>query len=223
MSRIRFFSVLMLTLSACSHASFSPRIEYFGEYKNSRRLEKQAAAMPIADAESIVVSMGQLPRGVELKDGAISVAPDADVELVAKISAQMNFPGMLGGNEWFYDYDESQAWRKGFCYWQVPLSWITVGMWAYLSPLSHPCKVYEGSSISAVDGRKERMIDMMKRATKVVGGDFLVVTDTTQLSTTNAKTGQPIGVTEMANGSGYAFRRKNSSTAPQTPGDIHSL
>ncbi len=40
----------------------------------------------------------------------------------------------------FYEYNADESLRRGYCYWQVPLHWLTLGLW-YVVPTDYPCNV----------------------------------------------------------------------------------
>jgi hypothetical protein len=103
----------------------------------------------------------------------VEIAPDSPWTLVAEASADPN-GGRMCWLMGFYDYNES--WRNGFCYWQVPLHWLTLGIW-YIIPTDYPCDIYEGRSVEATNERKRRVIKTLQRAAKATDADLVVLTD----------------------------------------------
>lgn len=75
-------------------------------------------------------------------------------------------------------YVEGERWRAWYCTPQIPLSWLTLGMWALLSPLHYPCVPASGTKDSDVANRQHQLSLAMKKAARAAGGDFLIITGT---------------------------------------------
>ena len=86
----------------------------------------------------------RLPRGISLnEEQEIRVSPGSEYEVVEKVYLKIPFinnPYISNGTLWFYSYRPEEGWRKPFCHWQVPLHWVTLGLWSIV-PLSWPCRV----------------------------------------------------------------------------------
>ena len=102
-----------LAASGCASSSFAPNATYYGEHRSTRDTVERAADMRYSDAEGVEVMVGKLPDGVSLKGTGFEVDEDR-YELLGMAKATSNGPDTLGF--WFYDYDESESWRGGFCY-----------------------------------------------------------------------------------------------------------
>ncbi len=74
-----------------------------------------------------------VPPGLTLSDfGEVAATPGGGFEVLGSftVSAAHGFP-ML-----FNDY--TSVGRKAYCYWQTPLTWVTLGVWMAV-PLNYPC------------------------------------------------------------------------------------
>ena len=51
-----------------------------------------------------------------------------------------------------------QRWRRGLCYWQVPIAWLTLGIW-HLVPLYYPCipAIWHTGALREVAGEEKRI------------------------------------------------------------------
>jgi hypothetical protein len=67
--------------------------------------------------------------------------------------------------------------------------------------------VADGESVEAVGSRKNRIVNTMKKATKVLGGDLLVVVGFGGISMVNAGTGQVLSTGEAFSGAGLALKK----------------
>ena len=203
---------LLVTLSttACASSTFSPGATFHGTPRSALEVVKTADAMDEKTASDVEVLVGQLPEGVAVEGGAVRVDP-ARYELLGTVTAKSN--GVVDFvNFWFYPYAEDEAWRKGFCYWQVPLTWVTLTI---VSPLAYPCKVIDGgSSAAAVEGRKDKIMHTLRRATKAMGGDLLIVTSSGSTNYVDLRSGTVVGTTEATGGEGLALRRVVAARLP---------
>jgi hypothetical protein len=59
---------------------------------------------------------------------------------------------------WFGDYAPHQRWRRGLCYWQVPIMWVTLGIW-HLVPVYYPCipAIWHTGALREVAGEEKRI------------------------------------------------------------------
>ena len=209
MARIRtcFAVASFAALPACASASFAPRIDAIGEYKDTTEASERADDMPSSEAADVRVVIGQLPEGVRIDHEEI-VADPARYALVGRVSADIRPYGWTWLGWWFYDYPEGESWRNVYCGVQVPLTWLTLSIWTFV-PFHYPCAVNEGASPSAVGDRRSRVIRTMQKATKAAGGDLLVVTGLGDLHLVAPGGGQLLDSIPMMHGSGFALRTKH--------------
>jgi len=205
--------LVALSTTACATSTFSPGATFHGTPRSALEVVKTADGMDDKTASDVEVLVGQLPEGVAVEGGAVRVDP-ARYELLGTVTAKSN--GVVDFiNLWFYPYAEDEAWRKGFCYWQVPLTWVTLTTWSFVSPLAYPCKVVDsGSSAAAVEGRKDKIMQTLRRATKAMGGDLLIVTSSGSTNYVDLRSGTVVGTTEATGGEGLALRRVAAARLP---------
>lgn len=195
--RLLMLCLAALPLVGCASLSFKPGVQSIGEYRDTSAVAEKADAMAVADAADVKVLLEALPDGMSIKDNDIQF-DSSRYDLLGKVSAQYNYPGWAALGMWFYDYNEDEKWRSGLCSWQVPLSWLTIGMWAVLSPLAYPCKPAAGSD----EARRAHIVQALQKATKALGGNLVVVAGFGGLNFIHG-----------ASGLGYAFRVKHGPSA----------
>jgi hypothetical protein len=196
--------VFICATAGCASANFGPRIERIGKYQDSRRVEERAAEMKWAESDDVEVYVGEFPDGIHVNNGSLKVDPDSNYEVIAKVHADIKYDmfGIMGFA--FYDYAEDEAWRKGFCYWQSPFVWLTLGIWNGL-PWHHPCKVME--TAGSFEDRRDRAIKTLRKATKAVGGEILIVSEEGR-QTLVSGSGSVVDTKPWWGAAGYALRRK---------------
>lgn len=86
-----------------------------------------------AAANDVVLLIEQYPKGTSRIRNRLHVAPDSGYELIAGYDLYASGATTF----WFADY--ASSWRKAYCYPQVPLTWVTLGLWQLVSPVSWPC------------------------------------------------------------------------------------
>ncbi len=207
MIKIALCAALALLLApACASQSYSARVDYVGRYRDAQAVNEAAAAITDEEASEVPVLLNELPPGVTLSDGKVNIAPEAPWVLVAQASADPN-----GGRSYwwmgFYDYNEDESWRKGLCYPQVPLHWLTLGIW-YIVPTDYACNVSESHSVESANNRKRRVIRTLQRAAKATGSDLVVLTGERRTSLVRAGTGAVLSTLEWDGGTGYLFKKK---------------
>jgi hypothetical protein len=189
--------------------TFKPSVEAVGEFKDTTALSEKADKLE-DEASDVKAVTGQIPDGMELK-GSVLHVDTARYEIVGKVKANFNNAGWANMGLWVYPYAEGERWRYGYCGWQVPLSWVTLTIWAWVVPLAYPCKVGAGS----VEARQAAIVKALRRATKVAGGDTVLFAFG-GLSLVNAQTGQVLQTAEATWGEGYAVRTKGGAPAAPT-------
>ncbi|MDB4940791.1 MAG: hypothetical protein JWP97_325 [Labilithrix sp.] len=223
-SRFAPLLVVLSTLFAagCGSVAFQPSIQSVGEYKNTARVADLAEDMPEHSAEKVKVLVQSLPDGMTVKDGLLDY-DRSQYELLGKVAATYKDPSLVNLGFWVYGYKESDRWRKALCTWQVPLSWVTLTMWSWLSPTYYPCRVKAGEE----EERRADVVETLQRATKALGGDLVVVSGFGGVNfiTVDRNSGGVVAANAIGtlNGSGYAFRTlgpgapKHGKDTPATP------
>lgn len=84
-------------------------------------------------AKDVLVLIQRYPRGTVRIRNDLHIQRDAGYELVGGYDLYATGATTL----WFADYEAT--WRKAYCYPQVPLTWVTLGLWQLVVPLSWPC------------------------------------------------------------------------------------
>jgi hypothetical protein len=193
-------------LAGCASTSFHPRIEITGgEWRDAYPFEEAASNMTAAVASGVAVLVATLPDGVK-RDGPTLVVDTARYRLLARVSAEPNDGGAAFFGLWWYEYNDDESWRTPYCAWQVPLSWLTLTLWSQL-PVHYPCKVGVSDAPEAVGKRKQRIVDTMKRATKALGGDLLIIESFGGLETAQTRTGATVTIGSALRGDGFALKR----------------
>lgn len=160
---------LALTLAGCMTARVHPEARFKGSWAENpemdrevrRFLEEENDELLAKNADpGIEVWVGKLPAGIDLREGVISVKDGVPYEIVGKATLVLNSGSQFG----FPDYED--GWRKGLCYWQAPLTWVTLGIWSVL-PLNYPCGV-------EFQREKEDVLNATRNLVTKVGGHFFV-------------------------------------------------
>lgn len=93
---------------------------------------------------------------------------------------QISFPTMENFARlfWFGDYRPEQRWRKGLCYWQVPIMWLTLGVW-HIVPIYYPCVpgFWHTGAMREIAGKRKRneiLADALRAEACRLGGDAVV-------------------------------------------------
>lgn len=195
-------SIVLAALSqGCASAVWHPRVESVaGEYKNVEAISAKADDSPEGTAEDVKALVMTLPPGMSLEGDVLRV--DADrYEVLGKVAAKP-------AGEFFYPYRES--WRRPVCYPQRVLVVATLFVWMAV-PTVWPCFISSGS----VDDRRDRIVEAMRRATKELGGNMVLVAGFGG-QVTIAKTSSSsavVSTTEAIEGVGWAIRVKSAPAA----------
>lgn len=170
----RFLPLLAVVLSGagCFQAHVQPEVSFRGSWAEDpakdramrQRLEELRprldAAQSGSEAEPIEIFVGKIPGGLTLKEHVIYVDEGAPYEIIGRATVVLN----AGSAGTFPDYKD--GWRKPLCYWQAPLTWVTLGIWM-LIPLNYPCGVPTYLP-------KEKVLDVTRNLVRALGGSFFV-------------------------------------------------
>ncbi len=127
--------LLLLGLLGCGAVRSEPAFQGLGEAD----LERDAAVIETYEAtvgdeakrEDIRVLLDTLPVGIKLSEGSFGVEEGYNHQMIGKFAL-----GPGANLFWFNDFEA--GWRKGLCYWQVPLTWLTLTLW-WAVPTFYPC------------------------------------------------------------------------------------
>jgi hypothetical protein len=205
MKRLWLLAVVVASGAGCASVNYAPRIVSVGtgEYRDTRALDQKAAKVSAAEAARVKVFFDDLPDGMTSQNGRL-VWDEARYEVVGRVGVTPQSAGFSNVAWGFYDYAPDQSWRKGYCWWQVPLGWLTIGIWA-ITPFYAPCWVLPESDPAV---RKERIVQSIRRAGFALGADLVV------MGTTNLFGAGPMLI--GAHG-GTAFRAKAPGSLPPLP------
>lgn len=117
-----------------------------------------------AGAGGVRVFVDSLPPGVEMTNGEIQLQPGYSHRLLAKFTLKSGHGKGLSGLRGFPDY--RAGWKKGYCYPQTVLTYLTIFIWSILPP-AYPCY---GSAVVP----KEDMVEDLKALGAAAGGDLVV-------------------------------------------------
>ena len=189
--------------TGCASLTFKPGAQSIGEYKNTAKVASDADDMKEHSADDVKVLVEALPEGVTVKEGAFAYDHER-YELLGKVSASYNDPTLSFIGLWVYGFRAGERWRYGLCTWQVPLSWVTFTLWAWVSPTYYPCRVGMGS----VEDRRADIVETLQRATKALGGNLVVVAGFGGVDFVTVQGGQVVATNSVSalGGQGYAFK-----------------
>lgn len=171
---------LAASMIGCASTNFKPKIRLPDPLADTFDFEDKADNMKAADVKEIVVmSAPKLPKGLTIKDGKATITAEFEYEIVGEIFTDTK--GLMGNTGfraipfYFYDYPEDEAsWRKPLCWPQVPLGWITLGLWSIFMPTYYPCKTMDYNSVADIRNRRMRLVNTLKKATKALGATHML-------------------------------------------------
>ena len=108
----------------------------------------------------------------------LEAAPGSGNRVLGRV--KLEFPAMENPalSFWFRSYRPEQSWRRSYCYPQVPLLWITLGLWAIV-PLNYVCPPapWHTGSLRELAGHEERkrlLYDALRAEAVRKGGNAVV-------------------------------------------------
>jgi hypothetical protein len=125
----------LVALSGCASLNLKADYRSMGEFNLARDSAvrtrySQLRERPLAGETGVKVLVDAIPKGIQLKDGLISVDSGYQHRIVGKFTMAPD-----GGA--LPDYRDT--WRKYVCYPQIPLAYLTGFMWAVFVPTYYPC------------------------------------------------------------------------------------
>ncbi|AJR16191.1 hypothetical protein ACO2J1_15895 [Leptospira interrogans] len=203
-----FILFLIFFFITCAHMNYIARFEKKGQVVDTAAMTDAANELKLADITNINAYVIEFPPGISL-NGNTLLYDEKKWELLGTVHSDYN-----QGNHWFwfYDYVEEESWKKPYCYWQVPLNWVTLGIWG-ITPFYYPCIIKESKDdVQAENNRKIRIVNSLKKITKIAGGDTVLVESFGDLRINffNANTGQNVGTIgiKTVSGSGWVLKKK---------------
>lgn len=154
--------------TGCFQAHVQPELSFRGSWAEDpakdramrQRLEELRLRLEAEADPAIEIYVGKIPGGLTLKEHVIYVDEGAPFEIIGRATVVLN----SGSAGTFPDYKD--GWRKPLCYWQAPLTWVTLGIWM-LIPLNYPCGVPTYLP-------KEQVLNVTRNLVRELGGSFFV-------------------------------------------------
>lgn len=160
--------VLSVMVSASACANMAPTLEYrsLGAY-DPGRTKRDKAVVDLArnnrnPSQRVIVLVDALPKGISLAHGTLQVEEGYQHQVLGWFKVTRTRASPI----WFYPY--RGIGRKALCYWQVPLTWITLGIWMIV-PTSYPC--WSKNSMPVDDA-----VQKAKAIAESAGGDLIAGT-----------------------------------------------
>jgi hypothetical protein len=207
-------ALVSLSLASCASVAWLPRVDSArGESRNVQTIAQTAEEMPEGSATDVkAFFMFDLPPGLSLRyagrppwgSGGVLLYDSQKYEMLGTVAAEP-------AERFFYPYREK--WRRPFCYPQQVLVVATLFLWGGV-PTYWPCGVAPTSgALSEPDSeQRDRIVEALKRATKAMGGNLVVIRGFGSSSVNFFYGAHPVGF-------GYAIKVKAPpSPAPVSPG-----
>jgi hypothetical protein len=209
MSRLLGLIGLMTILFSCASRTYVPHYDPQGEVGGDVSIEETAMDMKDEDVKGVKAYLNKFPEGLTInEEGAFVIKDEEKYELLGKVYTYLDnetSASYIFGN--FYRYPEDQGWRRYYCYWQDPITWLTLGLWNAM-PLYYPCFTSESNIPHDKLMRKRRIIQMLKKITKAAGGDLVVITSLGELKSVTVEMSSMPTDLEMFAAEGYAVKLK---------------
>ena len=205
--RLLLTAAMMVVLTGCASWSYSPNYEKLGalDISGTSEINRKANEMKWADAEDISVFLGNGAEGMSVSENGALNYSEEQWEMLGKVSVSPD-SYLNPFTQSFKPYPEDEGWRNGYCKVNGVMVIATLSIWGVL-PFNWPCMRQETNSVDAVEARKIRIVNTLKKATKAAGGDTVIITSLGSIEM-RTKAGQVVSTTEMTSAEGYAFRRK---------------
>lgn len=193
---------------ACAHFNYIPRFEKKGQIADTSHMTEPASKLKNEDVIDVQAYVIEFPPGINW-DGHVLKVDEKKWEVLGTVHSDYDQGSF---RFWFYEYHEDESWKNTYCHVQVPLNWITLGIWSYMPPY-YPCLIKEThDDVQAENNRKIRITNSLKKITKVAGGDTVLIEGFGNLSLQfiNMNTGQNsevLGI-KTVSGTGWALKRK---------------
>lgn len=170
----------LLLCSACATAPFKVQVTHVGNYDPERdeAVAERAKALPWDRQYAVELLMNQVPQGLKLDQGKLSVEPgfEARYRVLGTMRSAQEYNATAAAALsafWYIDMHEqhSRA-RDVFCKVQTPLRTLTLGIWWLFSPTSWPCWVTY--SLDAADNERIHAQEL-RRLAVAMGANLVVV------------------------------------------------
>ncbi|XDD50239.1 hypothetical protein AB3N59_18130 [Leptospira sp. WS92.C1] len=204
-----FLFFLNSSFVACASLNYIARFEKKGQVVDTTSMTSEAEKLKLTDVADVSAYVLEVPAGISWNGNTLQY-DEKKWEVLGTVHSDYDQGGHIF---WFYNYLEEESWRKSYCHWQVPINWITLGIWAF-TPLYYPCWVSESKDdVQAENNRKMRITNSLKKITKIAGGNTVLVESFGDLRINfyNANTGQSGGTVsyKTISGHGWALKKKD--------------
>jgi hypothetical protein len=155
--------VTMVVAAGCAPLHMQANFSHMGEANPTldqtiNDQYEEVRDQPTQGASEVKVLVDALPEGLSFNDGVIANQDGFGHQILGKFSIGPDHGA-------FPEY--RQGWRKGVCYWQQPLVWVSLTLWMMV-PTYYPC-------FTTGLNPKQTIIDEVKRLAQVAGGDLAVI------------------------------------------------
>ncbi len=200
---------LLSVVWACAPLPAKIEVRPFGVVDVEKERAFSEKASEIKDTSDVMVVSGQFPEGLTLMEQGTKVVVASGYEQKYQILGDVEADFFKGVSQfrsllWTYDYKDN--WRQNYCLVQAPFKLVTLGIWTLL-PIAWPCVA---SAPSDPLDRKQALIEDLKKATKALGGNLLILSGSTDLQvTTLDRYGSNLGtkLTPQVGLRGFALRQ----------------
>jgi hypothetical protein len=169
--------ILVLVHSFAGCANVRPRTTYSAigsaDPAREREIVDGYAKQPVTSEVNVFID--SLPPGVTVANGEIQIDPNYQHRLIGRFTMAGGHGKGLSALRRFPNY--RAGWKKGYCYPQTVLTYMTLFIWSLLPP-AYPC--YGSATVA-----KEHLVGDMKALASAAGGN-LVVAGYTEASDTDA-------------------------------------
>jgi hypothetical protein len=161
---------LLLSIGSLGCGAIRPHVVYtsFGQAdpeKDESVVKAYEKGSEKTSDDDVVVLVDTIPEGIEIGLGTITIKDGYRHQLVGKFGVNPGFGGGPLALYWFADYET--GWRKGYCYPQVVLNWLTLSLWMAV-PLSYVCNGDASLTKAAV-------IRQTKALARSAGGNLVIM------------------------------------------------
>ena len=169
--------ILGFLLVGCASPGLKRSYTYLRD-TSLKEIEKKVAKTPNEDTYGLKIYEHRLPFGFKFK----RVEPYKELEfdtrkyeLLAQFKTTAQSQWYHYGGLTFYRYTDDESSRAYFCYPQVPLVWLTLGIWNAI-PLHYPCNPHGGDlEISEKEDNRRRQLKLIKRYAAAMFATHIII------------------------------------------------
>lgn len=204
--------LIAFSLTGCASIAYDGTFQKSGQYDpiTSLAVTKSANDMKWADAHDIEVYFVEPPKGISIENNRVTY-DDIIWQSLGTVEIE---PSTLN---FFGKYAEDEDWKNIYCPINGVLAYATLFLWN-ITPFPWTCTRFAGSSFEAIEERKVRMANTMRKVAKAAGGEVVVVTKVGDLQYFDTESKIIISTEKTVFAKGAIFKRKLNST--QAEGSI---